>query len=252
MTYFSVRKQQAEAEPGVEEHDEQEDQQGEIEQGSSPPKTLPAALWIGARGPATWLTARFGSTTAWSVHVGSVWAAFFYGGWTALGLTAAWLLAIGAFTPREHLDKLADRIEQRTATEAVAEPTEEAPDDPLITLMWKLIEDAPGVHIKTLAERLTTASGKPVERATVRAALAARSIPVRPSVRNTLGKVNEGVHRDDLAAWEQALPALSPRLAPGGCSGPVATALTCDVGTAATPVATPLHRLRARLSRGAR
>lgn len=256
MTYFSLRKQEPEPAPDVEEPTEQEDQKEETgDQGSTQPTTLAAALRVGACGPGAWITARFGSSTAWGVHVGSVWAIFYYGGWTAAAIILAWLLAVGLFTPREHLDRLADRLEppaQTAPAEPGTGPAEETPADPLTTLMWTLIGEAPGVHIKTLAERLSTASGQPVERATIRAELAARTIPVRASVRDAAGRVNEGVHRDDLTAWEQALPGPAPGPTPGPRSGPVATALTCDVGNAPTAVATPLTRLRKLLSRGAR
>jgi hypothetical protein len=118
---------------------------------------------------------------------------------------------------------------------------EEPPADPLVAILWHLIGDAPGTHLKTVTERLQKAAPEEdIDRAAVRAKLAARGIPVKPSVRDAAGRVNEGVHRADLQAWQAASspPAVAP--VPEARSKPVATPLTCDVADAATAVATPL------------
>lgn len=147
-----------------------------------------------------------------------------------------WLLALWCAAAWMHAPAPVDEA----AEEAGEQPPAEAPHDLLPKILWDLIGDAPGVHIKTLAAYLTAAApDTPVDRPAVRAALTARGIPVRGSVRDASGKVNEGVHRDDLEGWEQTLPGSSPDRHPGARSSPVATPLTCDVADAATAVATP-------------
>jgi hypothetical protein len=252
VTYFNLRKRDPEPEP--DEDIEVEDEAAEEEPAA--PTGVGGALKAGICGPGAWITARFGPGTSWAVHVGSVWAVGYYRGWVSVALPVAWLLAFAAFVPREQMERAAAWIERRAAGRppagAESEPAEEAPVDPLVTVLWALISDAPGVHVKTLAEHLQAAApGEVVDRAAVRAKLAARGIPTRASVRAVDGRVNEGVHRVDLQAWQEALPDPSPRPAPEARSGPVATAVTCDVGDVPTPVATPLSRLRGLLSRGA-
>jgi hypothetical protein len=149
-------------------------------------------LLTGLLGPGTWLAVRFGTGTAWTVHVVAVWAVGLYGGWIAAGIVLVWLLAIGAFVPREYLERLAARIE-KTSPEEDQQAGEEPPDEPLVAVLWALIGDAPGAHLKTLAERLQAAAPEqPVDRAAVRAKLGALRIPVRASVRDVAGRVNEG------------------------------------------------------------
>jgi hypothetical protein len=254
VTYFSLRKTDPEPVPD----DVLDEGTGEEEaaDGTAPVSVgLGVALWAGVSGPGRWLHARGRADVAWGLYVGSVWAVGFYGGWVAVGLIAGWVLAVAAFVPRDRLEGWADWVERRSAghaaTEAVPEPDPGPTVDPLVTVMWKLIGEAPGVHVKTLAEHLQSAApGEAVDRAAVRGKLGSLGIPVRASVRDAAGRVNEGVHRGDLEAWEQALPGLSPDPAPEACRGPVATAVTCDVAAAPTPVATPLARLRGLLSRG--
>jgi len=254
MSYFSLRKRAPEPELDLveEDPDETEDETSAEE----PPTGTTNPLLVGLLGPGNWIAARLGTGTAWGVHGFAAWAAVYYGGWVAVGVVLGWLFAVLLFVPREHLDRATTWIERRDADyapdEGELEPANEAPADPLVAVMWRLIADAPGVHVKTLAERLQKAApDETVDRAAVRAKLAARGIPTKPSVRDVRGRVNEGVHRADLKAWEEALPAPSPVPSPEARSEPVATAVTCDVADAPTPVATPLSRLCRALSRGA-
>jgi hypothetical protein len=135
-------------------------------------------------------------------------------------------------------DEAEEKARESTADTIEPEP-EKAPTDPLPGLLWKLIGEAPGTHVKTLTEHLNAAAPQAgFDRPAVRAALAARRIPVRPSVRDVAGRVNEGVHRDDLEAWERALSPAEPKALLEGRSEPVATAVTCGNAEAPTGVAT--------------
>lgn len=257
MTYFDLRKR--DPDPG--ESTDEDGEPVEIETpDDNPPGTsrgFAGALWAGISGPGAWLTARGKPGLAWLLYVGSVWAVSYYGGWLAFGIVTAWLGAILAFIPREHLERgaaaierLGERCHQPPAKDA-PEAGEEQPLNPIVPVMWKLIADAPGVHLKTLAKHLQAAApGTPIDRAAVRAKLNALGIPIKASVRDAAGKVNEGVHRDGLRAWEQALPQAAPTAPSGPRSGPVATALTCDVGNRREDVATPLSHLRRLWPRG--
>lgn len=252
MTYFNLRKRAIE-EPAEAVEAEPEEEPGEDDEEDGP-VGLGGAVWAGISGPGRWLADRDRAGLAWVLYVGSVWAAGFYGGWIAAGVIAAWVAAILLFMPRDAKDRAAAAIERRYAPGPGASPAqaEETPVDPLVTVMWTLIGDAPGVHVKTLAEHLQAmVPDQLVARAAVRAKLAALNIPVRGSVRDAAGRVNEGVHRVDLEAWEKALPGPSPDAAPGPVGSPVATPVTCDVADVPTPVATPFSRLRGLLSRGA-
>lgn len=251
MTYFNLRKRAAEPEPDEDIEEQPEDAEDEQ------PAVARGPIITGLTGPGRWLTARFSSSTSAAVHLGSLWACLYYGGWIAAGLVVAWLLAVLAFLPREFKDRISAWFERRTSggtpAGAGAAPAE-APADPLAAVMWTLIADAPGVHLKTVAAALQEAAPEGVrevvDRAAVRAKLGALNIPVRASVRDAAGRVNEGVHRADLEAWEKALPDPSSAPAPGGRSGPGSDALTSDVAERRKGVATPLSRLRGLLSRG--
>lgn len=147
-----------------------------------------------------------------------------------------WMVAAWCALAWMHAPKPAD---EDCAEEPEAEGEQE-PAHPLLGLMWKHIGDAPGVHLKTLEQLLQAAAPeKTVDRAVVRAELGALGIPVRPSVRDAAGRVNEGVHREDLKAWEEGLsPPPSVPLSKTR-SNPVATDLTSSNATPATGVATP-------------
>ncbi|MFG3170592.1 hypothetical protein [Streptomyces sp. NPDC048200] len=117
---------------------------------------------------------------------------------------------------------------------------EEAPDDPLPPLLWELIGEARGVHLASIVDHLHKTGLDPAcDRAAVRAALDRRRIPVRGSVREADGRVNQGVHRADLEAWEQAHSPAPSEGGPKSRSYPATTAVTSDVAAPATAVATP-------------
>ncbi|MDX3398430.1 hypothetical protein [Streptomyces sp. ME01-18h] len=148
----------------------------------------------------------------------------------------AWLLAAWCVAAWMHAP---DRKEQ-TAAEAGEQPPVEAPDDPLPGLLWDLIGEAPGVHVKGIVEHLHETGQDPTcQPADVRAALGRRGIPLRASVRDAAGRVNQGVHRADLTAWEQALSPTVPAPLSKTRSNPATTSLTSGVADAATAVATP-------------
>lgn len=260
MSYFSLRKQAPEPEPApVEEPaaDAPDEQEEPDETTAQTPADAPGnPLIVGLLGPGNWIAARFGTGAAWGVHAVALWACGYYGGWAAAGVVLAWLLAVGLFTPREYLDRIAARIERSTpaaSAETAEDPAADTFTDPLPGILWELIGDAPGVHLKTVVTHLHTSGlDTACDRPAVRAALTRRGITVKGSVREADGRVNEGVHRADLQAWEEALSPTVPDAAPEACSSPVATALTCDVAKPATAVATPVLRLRGLLSRGAR
>lgn len=258
MSYFDLRKRQPEPEEGDEDETPATAETEEAE-GEKPAKKAHGPLLTGLLGPGRWLAARFGMSTAWGVHAAAVWMIFYYRGVVAVGIIAAWLLAVLLFTPREYLERVAasiERLDNRPHEDA--EDDEEEPSaDPLVTLLWHLIGDAPGTHLKTVARCMQEASEQPVDRASVRARVAAirarlnaLQIPVKTSVRDAAGRVNEGVHRADLKAWEEALSPAGTDIPPEGPPGPVAMPVTCDVGKTATAVATPRPRLRRLLSRG--
>jgi hypothetical protein len=252
MSFISLRKHAPEPEPDEDlDATAEEDPDGEPEKpAKEPPTTWTGALLAGVTGPGRWLMARFGPTTSWIAHVVAVWACGFYGGWAAFGVIAGFLLAVLLFIPREFLERLAAAIEQlgelrhQPGVEDAPEAGEWPPSNPLVTVLWRLIGDAPGVHLKTLAEHLQAAApDQPVDRAQVRAKLAALQIPIRGSVRDAAGRVNEGVYGADLRAWQEALPQSGAGTPSEGRSDPVAAALTCDVGDDATDVAMPFSRL---------
>jgi hypothetical protein len=251
VTYFNLHKRAAAEPDEAVEEDLVEGETDEDDEEEDGPVGLVSALWAGFAGPGRWLAERGRVDVAWALYPSSVWAAGFYGGWVAVGVIAAWVAAILLFMPREAKDRAAAWVERRVSTKDGEETAEKDPVNALAAVTWKLIGEAPGVHLKTLAERLQAAApDEVVDRAAVRAKLGALGIPVRVSVRDAARRVNEGVHRDDLEAWEKALPAPSPDAAPGPVAAPVATAVTCDVADVPTAVATPLSRLRGLMSRG--
>lgn len=167
---------------------------------------LPRALRAALRGWFTWCSARTSVTVTYWAHGLAAWAVAFYGGWVAVGVVAGLLTGVGSFVPRATIDRLTARIEarQQAPEDVEPEPAEEPPPDPLVDLLWQLIGDAPGTHLKTLVERLEKGAAEtgqdPPSKAAVEAKLAARSIPLRPSVRDVHGRVNRGVHGADLKA----------------------------------------------------
>lgn len=227
MAFISVRKKDQEPEPeqateepeGQNPGEDVEGQEQDVEQGTKAaavPGFLPAVV-IGVRGWFTWCSSRIGAGWTYTLHAVALWAMGYYSLWVGWGIGIGLWLAVFAFMPRPTLDRLSDRLERRgkkTPAKADAASPEEAPAgppaDPLVTLLWQLIADAPGVHLKTLTAALAEASkkaGRPApDKAAVRASLKARNIPLRPSVRDTRDKVNQGVHREDLETWQNTPP----------------------------------------------
>ncbi|MER7738874.1 hypothetical protein ABTX34_11205 [Streptomyces sp. NPDC096538] len=149
---------------------------------------------------------------------------------TAFGwLLAAWCAVAWMHAPRGH-----------TAEQPAEAGEEPPPADPFPGMIRDLIGDAPGVHIKTVVAWLhETGLDTACTTADVTAGLTRRQIPIRASVRGADGRVNKGVHRDDLEEWLKARPSTPPAALSKGRSSAVATALTSGVADAATAVATP-------------
>lgn len=258
MTYFDLRKRHQDEET------EAADAGGESVETEVPDDNAPdashgfvGALWAGISGPGAWLTAHGRPGLAWLLYAGSAWAAGHYRGWVAFGLVVGWLVAVLAFTPREFLDRVATFIERLGERRHQPRP-DDTPDageepllDPVVTVLWHLIGDAPGAHLKTLTEYLQQAAPEqPVDRAAVRAKLGALGIPLKASVRDAAGRVNEGVHRADLKAWEEALPRPATGTPSEARSNATEGPATCDVGKSATDVAMPFSRMLALWLRG--
>ncbi|MFC5217308.1 hypothetical protein [Streptomyces coerulescens] len=220
MAFIPVRRKPApEPEPkavdegsALEDQDDEQDALGD----EAAPAGVFGALAAGVRGWLTWCSLRIGVRGTYGLHVVAVWAAGYYSVWVTWGVVIGLAAAVVTFVPRESLDRLLARLEHPRA-KATVKAAEQAPVDPLPALVWRLIGDAPGVHRKTLTAVLARAAEKegtePPTEAQVEAALTARNIPLRPSVRDTRGKVNRGVHRVDLEAWART-PSPPPSDAP--------------------------------------
>jgi hypothetical protein len=159
----------------------------------------------------------------------AVYAAARYRTWIWVGVVvfcaAAWMHAPAA--------------DERPA-EGEPEEEREAPVDPLPGILWELIGEAPGVHLPSIVRHLhETGLDAACDRADVRAALDRRGIPLRDSVREADGRVNKGVHRADLQAWEEALSPAAIEAGPKMRSYPATTPLSSGVAADTTAVATP-------------
>lgn len=213
--YISLRKKTPDPEPAKVDETTLDEQAGPAEEGDEV-LSLPRALVAAVKGWFTWCTARTNVTVTYWVHGIALWAAVFYGGWVTVGVAAALLTGIASFLPGATVDRLTARIEARHQAPAEAEPerAEEPPTDPLVILLWRLIGDAPGTHLKTLVEHLEKGAAEvgqePPSKAEVEAKLAALNVPLRPSVRDVHGRVNRGVHRADLQAALAPSPAEEP------------------------------------------
>lgn len=186
-------------------------------------------LGAGSRALLLRLIGRFGWKTVLAGAAVTVFAILRYR--TAFG----WLLALWCAAAWMHAPGTDEEPEQ--AGEEQAPP---APEDPFPGMVWDLIGDAPGVHIKTVVEWLHETGLDPVcTAADVTAGLTRRQIPIRPSVRGADGRVNKGVHRDDLRAWLDTRSPTAPAPLSKTRSYPATTALTSDVADAPTDVATP-------------
>jgi hypothetical protein len=220
MSYFSLRKRAPEPvdedlDEAVEELDDEaaEDEPSVQEQPGKETGLLGACL-LGICGPGAWISARFGTGAAWTVHGIAVWACFFYGGWVAAGLVVTWLVLVLAFIPKEYLDRATAAIERRTnpdKTEGEAhadepdEPAEETPAGPdprdVLDLVRDLIGDDRGALLTTLRQPLRAADTR-----AVREVLAGAGVRVREGVRTARGN-GPGVHRDDLPPASPTLDA---------------------------------------------
>ncbi|MFF3884052.1 hypothetical protein [Streptomyces sp. NPDC001914] len=209
MTYFSLRKRNQETEPEkAEELPEAADTELEEAEASADERH---PLLAGLLGPGEWIAARLGTGPAWGVHVVSVWAVAFYGGWVAVAVPVAWALSVAAFIPRDYLVRAAEAVEAfdaRRRKPALAPAPEASPDgepEAVRRLLLDLIGEARGVHLRTVLAYLQKHGqweGRTV--AELRVHLEALGIPVQPKVK--VGKVpTRGVLRVDL----DALPPLS-------------------------------------------
>lgn len=207
----------------VEPDEETEDDDGQDQEPEGNVPGLLPALYQGVHGWCTWCAGRIGVGPTWAVHGVAAYAAEHYNAWVTTGVTSTFVVACSLFIPREALERAVARLDARDAArearraprdESAAEAPEESPGDPLPPLMWRLIGEASGVHLKTLTEVLAEAAQKggqrPPSKAEVEAALEDRGIPLRDSVRDARGKVNRGVHRADLEAWGKGLSQAEP------------------------------------------
>lgn len=232
MTYIRLRKNTPNPGRPIEEtgpddaedtpDDDQEENAPEEEPGEEPPPGFLTALLRGARDWYAWLGATIGTGPALAVHLVAAWALCYYDGWTPWAIGTVLFLAVGTFMPAPEAGRIIQRLENLGSAQqppasppAAGTPDEEAaagdaeggdgpPTDPLVTTLWRLIGDAPGVHLKTLVQHLAHAAeqaGAPApSKDQVVTALERRGITLRPSVRDTRDKVNRGVHREDLEA----------------------------------------------------
>lgn len=216
MTYFDLRKRDAEAEPETADVDCEPEAADDDSPDAS--HSFVGALWAGISGPGAWLAARGRPGLAWLLYVGSAWAAGHYRGWVAFGLVVAWLAAVLAFTPREFLDRAAAAIERlaarferrimrRNATPSA--PRTEGDRDGILRLLHDLIGEERGVHLRTVLAHLQQEGhweGRTVS--DLRQHLEALGIPVRPKVK-VAGTPTRGVLLADLNGLSPAEEALS-------------------------------------------
>lgn len=204
MSYFSLRKRDPEPEPEEadgEPEETTEDTADDAEE-EQPDKTR-GPLLTGLLGPGQWLAARFGTGWAWGVHGVAGWAVVFYGGWIAAGVLLVWLLAVLAFVPREHLERLAARIEKRDADPHDEADEEEplAPGQGLALWLLDAIGERPGIHVRELYPAMRKLPGQEARTdADLKALLKAFGVPVQRSLR--LGRIagRTGVRREDVEA----------------------------------------------------
>ncbi|MFJ1650086.1 hypothetical protein ACIOC2_01460 [Streptomyces sp. NPDC088337] len=219
MASISMRKTQPDPEDSEDAQEAAEDQAADTDQQepqASEPTGFLRSFAIGIRGWGHWCSNLIGTTWAYTLHAVALWAAAHYSLWVTWTVIIALAVAIVTFMPAPSIDRIVDRLEHRHAPTAKEPGTPagkeepEPPADPLTALLWQLIGDAPGVHRKTLTKVLAEAAtkeGRPApSQADVDAALEARRIPLRRSVRDTRKKVNKGVHRDDLTTALQTPP----------------------------------------------
>lgn len=203
MSYFSLRKQQPEPAPDAPEEEAPDAEEAVEEAVEEQPAKQYGPILTGLFGPSRWIAARLGSSAAWAAHLVAVWAPVYYGGWATLLIPAGWLLAVLAFVPREHLERLADRIEKRSG-----EPGEEAagveplgPGEGLARWLIDMIGERPGIHVRELYPAMRELPGQEGRTdADLKALLQAFSVPVHRSLR--IGRIagRSGVRRADIEA----------------------------------------------------
>jgi hypothetical protein len=196
--------------------------------------TLLGPLGAGSRILLLRLIGRFGWQAVLAGMAVAGYTAYRYRTWIWAGVltwcAAAWMHAPD---PDEHTP-------QEQPAEPGEQPPAEPPHDPFPGMVWDLIGDAPGVHLKTIVGWLrATGHDTTCTTADVAAGLARRGIPVRASVRDATKRVNRGVHRDDLGPWLEAHPQHLPGSAPEARSNAATTPVTSGVADDATGVATP-------------
>ncbi|MES9522439.1 hypothetical protein [Streptomyces capoamus] len=176
------------------------------------------------------LVGRFGWKTVALGGLAVMYVAARYRTWV-IWLVIGWCVAALLHAPK---------VGAQAVEQTGEEPPGEAPADPLPDILQTLIGEAPGVHLKAIVQHLhqegldTTCTT-----ADVTAALDRRRIPIRASVRDAAGRVNRGVHRDDLKAWIEARSPSAPVPLAKTRSSSATTAVSCDVADTATDVATP-------------
>jgi hypothetical protein len=211
MSYFNLRKRDTEAEAEPDEAEVEEPAATPEETAEEPEREQPATqhgpLLTGILGPGRWIKARFNRDTSIAVHVASLFSVLYYGGWMAVGVVLAWLLAVLLFIPRETLERWAASIERRSRGETPAEPAAEklpkaAPEAVrTATIEWvqRQIGDTQGVHLRDLLEHAQQhGMFEGLDVTTFRVHLERWGIPVRSRVRVRGKGVTVGIHRDDL------------------------------------------------------
>jgi hypothetical protein len=175
-------------------------------------------------------------------------------GWPATSTAAAAWVAASWYAGRPPTDDVGhdididiDEGEGQDEDEQSGEPApEEPPVDPLLQLAADLIGTARGVHLSALLAALHRAGADPaLDTRGLRAQLATRGVPVRPSVRapreavpGAPVAVSAGVHREDLEAVLGPLPDPSPQGLPDGVATAATGGLTRAVGDRSPSVAT--------------
>lgn len=198
--------------------------------------TLTGPLKTGSRALLARLLGRFGWKAVWTGLGLALYVVVRYPtgiSWLALAwCAAAWVHAPADTSDEEAGAETTPKDAGGLGEQHVTEPLA----DPLPGILQGLIGEAPGVHVKRVVEWLHE-SGQDTSctAADVRAALAHREIPLRASVRDGAGRVNQGVHRDDLKAWVEAAPPTTPTPLSKACSTPATTPLTSDVAKPLQP-----------------
>lgn len=166
------------------------------------------------------------------LDTGLRWAMVVGGGWALWRLVSASWKALGVVVLVVVVKAL------RAATKAAKAPPRKAAAGPepvspeaFLTLLWRTLGDAKGVHLRTLAAALAVEYGGGWEVADVRALCEAAGVTVTPTVRAPGGGPTVGVYRADVPPLPRPFP--EERTPPSG--GVVVAGQTAT--TAATTVA---------------